>query len=205
MSCDEIKKNIFTFTFSLIMSPVCASSDADKAIQNYVNDVQKKIKNNWKPPKNDESYNLITSFKIDKFGSVKNLRLVNHNANRELIQAAFKAIKAAEPFPSFSKIPGFTEEMIEIEFSFDYNIKRSVKESSLDDTVQNSVLQDGIKQVSPVLKSLKIIAYVLLALFILWSKTFRILDSKHSQKSKKKQEPINKTSRYDPTNVTNRK
>lgn len=188
------------------MSSALASSDIDVTIQDYVNGVQRIIKSNWKPKRSDKSYTLITNFKIDKFGNVKDIVFVQGTADEEAKQAALDAIKLSEPFkrPWILRSSG----TIEIEFTFDYSIKKVVSKQSTgnEQLLQpNSVTYPARKPSSSILKILiKYSAYFIIALLLLWLRIVRFLREREKDQSFKqviKNMAKPEDYRYDPTNV----
>ena len=81
-------------------------------IATYMGNMQKKIKENWAPPKNIEKYETATvSYRIHKNGKITNIKIVKSSGNKLL-----KTIKKFAPLPE--AIP---HKYIEIEYNFSYD------------------------------------------------------------------------------------
>jgi TonB family protein len=84
----------------------------------YVAKIQLRIKHNWHPPKLHESDCTNVTFKIQRNGSVTDLRLERPSGNIEADQAALRAIQSAAPF---DPLP-LRSDRLEMQFTFDYNL-----------------------------------------------------------------------------------
>lgn len=84
----------------------------------YVTLVQRRMKQNWHPPKEKQSNSVVVRFQILRDGSVKNEKVVkSHDAT--LDQVALNTIRKCAPF---LKLPDGSEKCIDIEFTFKYNV-----------------------------------------------------------------------------------
>lgn len=89
----------------------------------YLRDVQMSIKQNWNPPKGNESKRVVLLFTIGKDGSLQKYKVLESSNLDVMDEAALKALKATAPF---KPLPAeFEDDSIDIQFSFDYNVHRS--------------------------------------------------------------------------------
>ena len=95
---------------------------ANKYIQNYMTNLQKRIKKNWHPVTKLKNYSAIAKFTIDQNGNAQNLKFKEKTGNEEADSIAIRAIELSSPFdkPDFSQFLDSSQEEIEIEFSFDF-------------------------------------------------------------------------------------
>jgi len=202
---------IFLLLFlSLMSNCVLAVTDKDQVLHDYVEEVQKIIKNNWQPKKTSQSYTLLTRFTIDELGKVQNINFINRSDDEEINEMALAAIQSSGPFPRPTSIKNDDSiGDLEIEFGFDYKVnkpKQPITTKPKPALVSDSVLLKDRR--APVSRNIfQTIFVVLLSLLVL---VFRIyyffanLGKKKSKLFKKKSEkkPVAKEScRYDPTNV----
>lgn len=87
--------------------------------QPYMNDMQRRIKRAWFPPKCSDSQCSKVKFKVDRDGYVSDLKMVEHASSRLQDEAALKAVFNAQPF---RPLPQGAPSKVDVEFSFDYNI-----------------------------------------------------------------------------------
>lgn len=117
----KIALSVFTLLFFTALSPVLASSKATKYTANYMQKLQKRIKNNWHPPKRKESYVVIAKFDLGLdgkiIGDVKFDKILDDD---EIMKAARKAISHTAPFKKIKK--KYIKETVGIEFKFEYNV-----------------------------------------------------------------------------------
>jgi len=85
----------------------------------YMNDLQRRIKQNWFPPKDTADRKIVVVFKIHKHGELTDLRLEKSSGLSNADQAALKAVENAAPFRS---LPAGAAENIDVQFTFDYNV-----------------------------------------------------------------------------------
>lgn len=86
----------------------------------YMKSLQNQIKSNWHPVQCSESRKIVTLFKIEKDGALKNLMILKSSGNDKADEAALKAIYVSAPFSSLPQ--EFKGKSINIEFTFDYNV-----------------------------------------------------------------------------------
>lgn len=85
----------------------------------YMAALQRRIKQNWFPPKCPDSKKITVRFNILRNGSLRNLKLVNSSGIAINDTAALKAVSNAAPF---APLPEGSPEDVDIEFKFDYNV-----------------------------------------------------------------------------------
>lgn len=91
----------------------------------YVTEIQNRIRKAWKPslysqvaPKN---YSITTRFLLDREGNLLHRSvLYSSNANKVYEELALQTIDASAPFRPFPA--GTSEEIVKVEFTFDYNV-----------------------------------------------------------------------------------
>lgn len=91
----------------------------------YMKNLQKKIKQNWNPPKANRSKRVVVLFKLDKSGNLKKLKIFKTSGVKSADDAAIAAISRSIPFePLPSRYHGKT---VDIQFTFDYNVLNKIK------------------------------------------------------------------------------
>ncbi len=85
----------------------------------YMPTLQSMIKAQWKPPSAMKSKLVSTEFKIHRDGTVSDIKLRKKGKDKSHDDAAINAIKAVG---KFMPLPPGSEENVDIEFSFDYNV-----------------------------------------------------------------------------------
>lgn len=86
----------------------------------YIRNLQRTIKYNWNPPKNNVQKPVVTSFVIAKNGNLLNYVIKKSSGDKLVDEAAIMAIKNSAPF---NPLPSdLKENRIEIQFIFDYNV-----------------------------------------------------------------------------------
>lgn len=85
----------------------------------YMNDLQRRIKRSWRPPRGNESKRVIVVFKIGKNGELSNLQIKKGSGFQPSDSAALLAIQNAAPF---ARLPEGAPSSVDIEFTFDYNV-----------------------------------------------------------------------------------
>lgn len=94
-----------------------ASADAD--FGPYMAQLQKRIKRNWFPPKGQESRRVTVLFKLTADGTVKDLKLDKSSGVPAADEAAMAAVRNGSPY---ARLPVGAPEVVDIEFTFDYNV-----------------------------------------------------------------------------------
>ena len=86
----------------------------------YMNELQRRIKANWDPPKGNESKTVVLLFKIAKDGRLLSCRVSKSSGLPTADQAALKAVELTAPF---RPLPAdFKGQNIDIQFTFDYRV-----------------------------------------------------------------------------------
>ncbi len=91
----------------------------------YMEEMKKKIKSNWNPPKEDESRHVVLLYKIAKDGNLLGYRVLESSGSSEMNSAAIDALKASAPFKPLPD--GFKGQSIDVSFTFDYNVFNASK------------------------------------------------------------------------------
>lgn len=86
----------------------------------YMENVQRRIKNNWYPPKNTESTRVTVLFKIDKFGRLLDAKIISSSGDAEAERAAIDALYRTAPFDPLPS--SYSGSSVDIQFNFDYNV-----------------------------------------------------------------------------------
>lgn len=95
------------------------SSGEDVDFSNYLAEMEKKIRKAWFPPKGNESKRVKVKFKLNRQGAVQSVRMVTSSGLAIVDDAATAAIQNASPF---GDLPKGSPEIVEIKFTFDYNV-----------------------------------------------------------------------------------
>lgn len=85
---------------------------------NYMIEMEKGMKRNWKPPEKGKSLSATVLFKLDKNGKLLESEIDKSSGDTEFDEVALKAIRAYnfKPFPENAK-----ENEVSVNFSFDSN------------------------------------------------------------------------------------
>jgi TonB family protein len=98
-------------------SSIAAKKDID--FGPYMNELQRRIKRAWKPPRGNESKRVIVTFMIGKNGELSKLAVKGGSGFPLADKAALLAVQAAAPF---ARLPEGAPPSVDIEFTFDYNV-----------------------------------------------------------------------------------
>ncbi len=90
----------------------------------YMSALQRKIKSNWKPPRYSESNQIVATFSVNSKGQLSNLKLSKSSPLLDANTAALAAVTKAAPF---DPLPAGSDPIVEIEFTFDYNVLKKSK------------------------------------------------------------------------------
>lgn len=85
----------------------------------YMADLQRRIKRNWFPPREDRSKRVKVIFSIADNGALANLRLAQSSGSAIADQAALTAVRRAAPF---ANLPPGSPASVDVSFTFDYNV-----------------------------------------------------------------------------------
>jgi hypothetical protein len=173
-------------------------------IGDYMQEMQKIIKSNWQPSKKKDSYKVISTFKIYKDGSIKDIKISKASPNPEDNKAALEAI-----YKSIAKIPSFKSindsEFLEIEFTFDYKIVKKEAGKAKNgsyvkiENIENESSSNLAEALANLLKSLKSLIIILVIIWIIFSRLKK--KPKNFKETLKSLKPQNDPKHYDPTNV----
>lgn len=86
----------------------------------YMKELQRRIKQSWRPPRGNESKQIVLMFRVDRYGKLLDIQVVKSSGEPTADQAAVLAIQQIFPFKPLP--PEYAEEDIDIEFTFDYNV-----------------------------------------------------------------------------------
>lgn len=101
------------------------SKDEEADFGPYMRNLQKKIKTNWNPPKNNESNQIVLLFKIAKNGSLLSSSVLKTSDNPDVDKAAKEALLKSAPF---EKLPdSYKGKSVDVQFTFDYNAFKNRK------------------------------------------------------------------------------
>lgn len=93
----------------------------------YLANLQQEIKSHWHPPASSGSNKIRIHFKIKKNGEVSDVGFDRMARVTDADAAALNAL--IETMPSVDPLPANSPEFVDVSFSFDYNVKKSPKES----------------------------------------------------------------------------
>ncbi len=96
---------------------------ADPDFSKYMLELQRRIKRAWFPPSHTEKNRVKVLFKIHANGEMSNLRITESSGLAIADQAALAAVRNAAPF---AHLPENSPENVDIEFTFDYNVFKSM-------------------------------------------------------------------------------
>lgn len=85
----------------------------------YMSQVQRKIKEHWHPPKQKLTKSTTTIFKIWRDGHVSDITVSKSSGSCALDDGAVAAINKAAPF---QELPDGSPAQVDIKFNFDYNV-----------------------------------------------------------------------------------
>lgn len=93
---------------------------ADADFGPFMSDLQKRIKRNWTPPRGTESQQVKLLFEVSRDGRLMKVEVAESSGNNIADEAAVRAVQASAPFRPFP--PEVRDEVLPIEFTFDYNV-----------------------------------------------------------------------------------
>lgn len=88
--------------------------------QQYMRDIEKNIKLNWKPPKNNVSKRTVLTFRLGKNGELLAINVSKSSGSEETDNAAIAAVKMSAPFEPLPV--EFKGNSVDIDFTFDYKV-----------------------------------------------------------------------------------
>lgn len=98
----------------------CFGTDPNVNFKPYLKKIQKKIKSNWHPKHSTQSKKIAVLFKINKDGSLENLKIYKSSGEDDLDQEALNAVTRSKPFDPLPK--EFHGKSVDIQFTFDYHV-----------------------------------------------------------------------------------
>lgn len=101
--------------------------------QPYMNEMQRRIKRAWFPPKCATSQLAKVTFKTSKDGYISDIKFVTHSSTKTSDDAALRALANAQPLP---KLPEGSPDKMDVEFTFDYNVFSEANSSKAYTTIQ---------------------------------------------------------------------
>ncbi|MEM0951105.1 MAG: TonB family protein [Cyanobacteria bacterium P01_H01_bin.74] len=95
----------------------------EKIIGAVMHNIEKKIKQNWVPPRDSRSRQVMVLFYLSREGTVLRVDIKKSSGEKTADAAALNAVKAASPF---KPLPAeIVEPVLPVEFTFDYNVLSS--------------------------------------------------------------------------------
>ena len=101
------------------LAPTSIAAKKDLDFGPYMEELQRRIKRSWRPPRGNESKRVIVTFKIGRAGELSDLALKVPSNFEPADQAALLAVQTAAPF---ARLPEGAPSKVDIEFTFDYNV-----------------------------------------------------------------------------------
>lgn len=102
----------------------------------FMADMERRIKRNWVPPRGSERRKVKLLFYLLRDGRLSKVEVVGESKDPEAERAAIAAVEASSPFMPLP--PTLKEDVLPIEFTFDYNVLNPKKSK------QKSSRQDGL-------------------------------------------------------------
>lgn len=99
--------------------PTSLAAKKDIDFGPYMNELQRRIKRSWRPPRGNESKRVVVTFKISRAGELSNLLVKKTSGAETADRAALLAVQTSAPFP---RLPEGAPGSVDIEFTFDYNV-----------------------------------------------------------------------------------
>ncbi|MBX9669319.1 MAG: TonB C-terminal domain-containing protein [Candidatus Obscuribacterales bacterium] len=87
----------------------------------YMDDLQRRIKRSWFPPKSNQSKHIQVVFKVKTDGTISGVRLQKSSKSGSANAAALKAVNNASPV---RPLPAGAPSEVNVQFTFDYNVIR---------------------------------------------------------------------------------
>ena len=97
----------------------------DVDLGQYMRKLQRTMKYNWNPQKNNISKRVVTKFTIAKNGNLLNYEIKESSGDKYADDAAITAIKKSAPFDPLPS--DLKQNSIEITFTFDYNVFSAIR------------------------------------------------------------------------------
>ncbi len=101
------------------LAPASVAAKKDIDFGPYMNELQRRIKRSWRPPRGNESKRVVVVFKINRSGELTDLQIKTGSGFGPSDKAALLAVQTAAPF---ARLPENAPNIVDIEFTFDYNV-----------------------------------------------------------------------------------
>ncbi len=116
----------------------------------FMYNLQRSIKKEWYPPKGEESRKTVVTFKVYRNGLLDALKLTTPSGLELANEAALNAVRSAAPF---QPLPKGAPRVVDIQFSFDYNVIRKADNSEQKIVQLSSAEKDAQEKVDAAEKS----------------------------------------------------
>lgn len=93
-------------------------SDVDFAP--YMRNLQKQIKANWNPPKQEESKSVVVLFTINRDGTLGKSSILKSSGSEDMDNTALETLKNSAPFEPLPE--NYKGKSVDVQFTFDYNV-----------------------------------------------------------------------------------
>lgn len=110
----------------------------------YMRNVQSRIKANWQPPKGYEALSATALFKVYKDGNIGDVQIIKSSGLKEFDEKAITAIQLTSPFRPLPK--EYTQNSVNIQFTFDYKVFSSNSQKSETQNTQSSQTQSNTSE-----------------------------------------------------------
>lgn len=99
--------------------------EADIDYGPFMADLERRIKRNWVPPRDSRSKRVQVKFWVQRDGRLAKVMVQKSSGDSLADSAATRAVEVSAPFKAIP--PQVKEDVLEIEFTFDYNVFNSAK------------------------------------------------------------------------------
>ncbi len=86
----------------------------------YIAELQRRIKNNWRPPSDSQTKRIVAVFSVGRAGNLVGITIKTSSGTPLADQAAIQAIQVSAPFKPLP--PNYRGNTIDVLFTFDYNV-----------------------------------------------------------------------------------
>lgn len=151
----EQKENDEVIIDQALLSNSSNSNAAEVDFGPWMIEFERRVKNNWKPPKQDKTNRVIVKFKVNRAGELFDYHVLESSKVKSLEQSAIKALKQSAPLLPLPK--EYTDDDIEIEYTFDYNVFSTTKSYSYnkDNSIISLSMENNGIDFAPYMKKLK--------------------------------------------------
>jgi TonB family protein len=101
------------------LKPIGTDSNRMPDYAKYMEELQRRIKRSWFPPRAPESKKVIVVFTIHLNGELSNVHVLHSSGDHVSDEAAVRAVEHAAPF---MPLPRYSDDTIDVQFTFDYNL-----------------------------------------------------------------------------------